>query len=154
MYIQDKKVLLSFIKNVPIVITCVWIGFLGAISFMESWLKFEAPNLSLAVGLEIGALVFAALNKVEILFSIILIISIIALKNSKFSIQFLYPFYIAIVILMLQSFWLLPTLNERALLIIQGIEVVESKLHVTYVIMEVLKVIGLLIFGVKQLNSR
>lgn len=43
----------------------VWLGFVCAISFMEAWLKFRAPGITLPLGLGIGRLVFAALNKVE-----------------------------------------------------------------------------------------
>ena len=42
-----------------------WIGFVCAISFMEAWLKFRAAGVTLPIGLGIGRLVFQALNKVE-----------------------------------------------------------------------------------------
>lgn len=48
------------------VFTLLWIGFVLAISFMEAPLKFQAPSLTLPVALEIGYLVFHALNGVEI----------------------------------------------------------------------------------------
>lgn len=41
----------------------VWCGCIIAISFMESWLKFRAPGVTLRIGLNIGKLVFNALNK-------------------------------------------------------------------------------------------
>jgi uncharacterized membrane protein (DUF485 family) len=39
---------------------CVFlcIGFVGAISFMEAWIKFRAPGVTLSIGLGIGKLVF------------------------------------------------------------------------------------------------
>ena len=46
----------------------VWLGMLLGISFMEAPLKFRAPNMTIALGLGIGQLVFSALNKVEINF--------------------------------------------------------------------------------------
>jgi uncharacterized membrane protein (DUF485 family) len=58
----------------------LWIGFVCAISFMEAWLKFRAPGVNLQIGLGIGRLVFNALNKVEWVFAIALMIS---LFNSK-----------------------------------------------------------------------
>ena len=36
----------------------LWIGFVSAISFMEAWLKFRAPGVTLTLGLGIGRLVF------------------------------------------------------------------------------------------------
>jgi hypothetical protein len=47
-------------KNIGIESTFVRIGFLGAISFMEAWLKFKAPGVTLPIS--IGRLVFSALN--------------------------------------------------------------------------------------------
>jgi hypothetical protein len=44
----------------------VWVGFILAISFMEAWLKFLAPGITLELGLGIGKLIFNALNRVEI----------------------------------------------------------------------------------------
>jgi len=50
-------------KNTLIIaITFIWIGFIGAISFMEAWLKFQAPGVTTELGLSIGQLVFKALN--------------------------------------------------------------------------------------------
>lgn len=47
------------------VFSFVWIGFICAISFMEAWLKFRAPGITIPLGLGIGKLVFQALNYVE-----------------------------------------------------------------------------------------
>ena len=55
----------------PIALTAsfLWIGFVCAISFMEAWLKFRAPGVTIPLGLGIGRLVFNALNKVEWIFA-------------------------------------------------------------------------------------
>ena len=54
------------VVKMPIALICtfLWIGFVCAISFMEAWLKFRAPGISVPLGLGIGRLVFNALNKV------------------------------------------------------------------------------------------
>ena len=57
-----------------IITVFLWSGFC-AISFMESWLKFRAPGVSLPIGLGIGKLVFNALNKMEWVFAVISIIA-------------------------------------------------------------------------------
>jgi len=54
----------------------LWVGFVGAISFLESWLKFQAPGITIPLGLGIGRLVFGALNKVEWVFAILIFISL------------------------------------------------------------------------------
>ncbi len=53
------------------VVTFIWFGFVSAISFMEAPVKFTAPSLTLAVGLDVGRHVFAVLNKVEIGFTLV-----------------------------------------------------------------------------------
>ncbi len=130
----------------PIALICAfaWIGFICAISFMEAWLKFRAPGVSLPIGLGIGRLVFAALNKVEWVFAIAILISNIRVAR-KISIN---PFYILVVlVLILQTVWLLPALDARAELYITGKTVPHSNLHFYYVIAEGIKVISLFIFG-------
>ena len=132
-----------------IIITFIWIGFIGAISFMESWLKFQAPNITTKLGLGIGKLVFGALNILEVAFTLI-ITSIILLSKKQ---QISYVFLIVVFVVALQTFWMLPTLNERAELIIKGIQVPKSKLHFLYVLAEVIKVSCLFFFGINQLKK-
>lgn len=137
--------------KITIAIIFIWIGFVCAISFMEAWLKFRAPNITTALGLGIGQLVFGALNKVELfLSSSIIILSAFRLKNSK--ILNLY-FVIALVILLLQTFWILPELNERATKIIQEITVPKSQLHFVFVALEIIKVVCLFLFGRNQFKQ-
>lgn len=133
-------------QPIAAICTFTWIGFVCAISFLEAWLKFRAPGVTLPIGLGIGRLVFAALNKVEWVFAIVILSSsLIPLKKHKLS-----PlFAIAILVLIAQTAWLLPALDTRALQIIKGENVVSSLLHFYYVIAEGIKVILLFIFGVK-----
>lgn len=128
-------------------ISFTWVGFVSAISFMEAWLKFRAPGITLPVGLSIGRLVFNYLNKVEWIF---LLLSITILYTGgglmfKRSIIFLVP----VLMLFIQSFWLLPALDNRAALQISGADAGVSHLHFYYVGTELIKVISLIIFAVK-----
>ena len=52
-------------------------------------------------------------------------------------------------ILLIQTKWLLPVLDERALLTIHGQDPGPSQLHVYYVTGEVLKVSSLVVLGVR-----
>lgn len=138
----------------PIAIAGVftWIGFVGAISFMEAWLKFQAPGITLPLGLGIGRLVFHALNKVELVLSVVIIASMFYgnVKNLKWDHLF---FFIPFLIVILQSTWLLPVLDARAEMHIQGLHVPPSNLHFYYIGMEVIKVVCLIIFGIKLFKS-
>lgn len=143
------------IKNsTTIALTFIWIGFVCAISFMEAWLKFQSPGITLELGLGIGKLVFNALNKVEWVLAIIILIKAIwsgekLLKGKNLLITLIAT------ILALQSFWLLPALFERANMHIDSQNVSSNSIaHYTYIIVEVIKVISLTIFGVSLLRNK
>jgi uncharacterized membrane protein (DUF485 family) len=124
----------------------LWIGFVGAISFMEAWLKFRAPGVTLPIGLGIGRLVFAALNKVEWVFALIIAIS--AFRNRRQAIPMQTGLLLgAIAILIIQTAWLLPGLDARAELHISGASVPHSNLHIYYVAAEGLKMVCLVLLG-------
>lgn len=128
----------------PIAAAClfIWIGFVCAISFMEAWLKFRAPGVTLPIGLGIGRLVFGALNKVEWIFAITVGAS--AFLYQRFiSARFIILLIIILLILVLQTVWILPALDARAELYIQHQEVPSSGLHFWFVGAEVIKVIAL-----------
>ena len=133
-------------QPVALICTFTWIGFICAISFMEAWLKFRAPGVTLPIGLGIGRLVFAALNKVEWVFAVAILISNIrTVRKIKIS-----PFYVIVVlILILQTVWLLPALDARALLYIEAKPVPPSSLHLYFAIAEGIKFLLLLIFGIR-----
>lgn len=136
--------------KVPLAIAAVylWIGFVCAISFMEAWLKFRAPGVNLPIGLGIGRLVFNALNKVEWVFAVAITVSFFLSKEPLFTadkITFIIPF----IILLAQTFWLLPALDARAEMHIKGLIVPPSSLHIYYVTMEAVKVFCLIVFSIK-----
>lgn len=128
----------------------LWIGFLLAISFMESWLKFDAPGVTLEIGLSIGNLVFNALNKVELTLVFLLILLSFYLGNKSFykDIFFLIP----VVVVMIQTFVLLPQMDQRVALIVQKEVLQPSSLHYYYVGGEVLKLTSLFVLGIKLIK--
>jgi len=50
-------------KLLVLLILGAWLGMILGISFLEAPLKFQAPNMTLVLGLGVGKLVFSALNK-------------------------------------------------------------------------------------------
>lgn len=143
------------VKNsTTIALTFIWIGFVCAISFMEAWLKFQSPGITLELGLGIGKLVFNALNKVEWVLAIIILIKAIWSGEKLLKGKNLLIILIA-TILALQSFWLLPALFERANMHIESQNVSSNSIaHYTYIIVEVIKVISLTKFGVSLLRNK
>ena len=123
----------------------MWIGFVCSISFMEAWLKFQAPNVSLPIGLGIGKLIFTTLNKTEwILCGMIMAL---IFPNNSISKFIKYLSIIPIFILVLQTSWLLPVLNQRAETIIEGKTVGPSFVHFYYMIFDITKVLTLFTIG-------
>jgi len=137
------------VVKMPIALICtfLWIGFVCAISFMEAWLKFRAPGITVPLGLGIGRLVFNALNKVELVFAIVVLINVFWQTSDILKWQNL-AFAVPIALLLIQTFWLLPALDTRAEFHIQGQFVPPSNLHFYYVGMELVKVVGLSLFGI------
>lgn len=135
-----------FFRILQIAIPFIWFGAVAAISFMEAPLKFTAPNITLPLGLEIGYIVFHALNKVEIALGILLLISLIFAKPDKKSIPILYG--IIALILLLQTVWLFPLLDERTMKVIEGTAEPGSNLHIVYIVFDAIKLILLLVLGV------
>lgn len=137
------------VVKMPIALICtfLWIGFVCAISFMEAWLKFRAPGITVPLGLGIGRLVFNALNKVELVFAIVVLINVFWQTSDILKWQNL-AFAVPIALLLIQTFWLLPALDTQAELHIQGQFVPPSNLHFYYVGMELVKVVGLSLFGI------
>ena len=131
----------------------LWIGFVSAISFMEAWLKFRAPGITLPLGLGIGSVVFKALNKVEWVLAILMVVDLFLLHRG---VRINLPrilFLVALLILIIQTLWLLPALDARIPLYQQGLEVPSSPLHFYYVGTEVVKVVCLIITAIHLLRS-
>ncbi|PKQ61011.1 hypothetical protein BZG02_17085 [Labilibaculum filiforme] len=140
---------MSKIAKYGFVLSFVWIGFLLAISFMEAWVKFRAVSLDLPTGLDVGVHVFGALNMVERIFSVLLLIYVFIYYTDKvvvFTGLVIFTFIVA------QSGYLLPELNENAKLIILGMQPEKNSVHHLYVLMEVVKLFALLILGFRQVR--
>lgn len=116
---------------------------------MEAWVKFRAESIDLPTALDVGQHVFGALNVVERLFSVFLLIVIFYRYTDKVVVaagSLIFTFIVA------QSGYLLPELNEHAQLIIQGMQPEKSSVHMMYALMEVLKVAALFVLGLRQVK--
>ncbi len=139
-------------QPIALVSTFLWIGFVCAISFLEAWLKFRAPGVTLPIGLGIGRLVFTALNKIEWVFAIAITVNLVFSKWQWMQLNSLF-LIIPIILLLIQTLWLLPALDARAEMHIQGVVVPSSNLHFYFVGMELVKVTGLFFGGIRLFKS-
>lgn len=132
-------------KLIILLILGIWSGMVLGISFIEAPLKFQAPNITLTLGLGIGKLVFGALNKVEIVFSLLLL-GIVGHQYQRLDNPVLIIIGLLVSIIAIQSIWLFPILDARIDALQQGLEVAKTNHHFYYVALEILKV-GILIYG-------
>ena len=132
-------------RILQIAIPFVWFGAVGAISFMEAPLKFTAPGITLPLGLGIGRIVFQTLNKIEIVFAVLLLVALFANRPKN-----RFPFYlfgVILILLVLEPVWLLPVLDLRAEAIISGNEPPPSVLHFIYIAFDAVKFLLLFALG-------
>ncbi len=135
-------------KLLILLILGIWIGMLIGISFVEAPLKFRAPNITVPLGLGIGKLVFNALNKFEIVFSLGVLFWLFQEFRNLDNLITL-TFIVLVFIVALQTFWLLASLDARANNVMNGISVEKSNHHLYYIIMEVTKVVLLFFAFIK-----
>jgi len=138
----------------PVALGCIfiWIGMVCAISFLEAWLKFRAPGVTLPIGLGIGRLVFSALNKVEWILALIAVTGTFLHRYSLLSTRNVL-LLIAVIILVVQTFWLLPALDTRAQWIIDGRTPPPSNLHIVFIAAEITKVSSLFATAVHYFDT-
>lgn len=122
----------------------LWCGMVIAIA-AEAQLKFLAPGITRELGLGIGKLVFTALNRAELVIAIILAIALFAFTAARSS---RIVFVLLALILLAQTFWLMPLLIERIDLIVAGQTPPDSPAHIFYVALEILKILLLLVLSI------
>ncbi|SFW70519.1 hypothetical protein [Amycolatopsis australiensis] len=136
--------------TVATAITFTWLGMVLAISFLEAPLKFRAPGVTLPLGLGIGRVVFAALNRVEAGFALGLAACLVAGPRATLPVVFA---AVAVVALVVQLVAVRPALTRRSDRVLAGEDGPRSHAHFVYIGLEVLKVAALLAFGIAVLAT-
>lgn len=148
--LPDKLIALTRPLGHPGWLAFVWFGLTAGISLLEGPVKFTAPTLTRPVALDVGRVVFQALNKVELIF---LIGMLVLIRVSDQSRQ-LFAFGAVLALIMItQSVWLLPELSERSAMIVSGVEPGPSIAHGAYAATELLKLLTLFLLGLKSLSA-
>jgi cell division protein FtsW (lipid II flippase) len=135
---------------IVVALTFVWLGMVGAISFLEAPLKFRAPNVTLQIGLAIGRVVFRALNTVEVVFAVVLLAVIVV---SGLAPSVIVALLIALAALAVQLVAVRPFLNRRSDKVLAGLDAPRSRGHYAYVGLEAIKAIALVVAGILLLSS-
>lgn len=112
------------------------------VSMIATPMRFTAETITRPIALDVGRVVFAALNKAEL---VALVILLIVVRVSGRSVR-LWGFCGALALIVIaQTVWLTPELAARTEIIIAGGEPPKSYAHAIYSSLELLK-IGLLLF--------
>ncbi len=126
----------------PAWLAFLWIGISVGVSMIATPVRFTAETITRPIALDVGRVVFAALNKVELAALVILLIIVrVSGKARKY-----WGLCGALALIVIaQSVWLMPELAERTQMIINGVEPPKSYAHAIYSSLELIK-IGLLFF--------
>ena len=143
-----RKRVMALLRN-PAWVCFIWFGMTAGVSLLATPVRFTATTLTRPVALDVGRVVFAALNKAEFVALIILLIVVRLTGKAKE----LWAFCgVLTLILMAQSIWLLPELSARTNQIIAGIEPGASIAHAAYSILELSKLSLLLYMGFRSMQ--
>lgn len=125
-----------------IVSALLWLGLLLGVSFLATPVKFMADSLSMSVALDVGRHTFAVFSYVEIAVAIIMFASVAAVRAGRAVILAAAALGVLVA---LQALWLLPVMDARVDIIIQGGTPESARLHEIYIAFELLKA-GVLVF--------
>lgn len=143
-----RKCVMAIIRN-PAWISFIWFGMTAGVSLLATPVRFSATTISRPVALDVGRVVFAALNKAEFVALIIVLVIVRVSDKAKA----LWPIAFALALILLtQAIWLLPELAARTDQIIAGIEPAPSIAHAAYSILEICKLLLLLFLGFRSLQ--
>lgn len=127
----------------------LWGGCVLGVSFIATPVKFMAQLSTKAALLEIGKLTFLALNKVE--WGILVVLAALSVGAKKR--HYIYGIGGAALILLVQTFYLLPVLLGRIEDVRHGVALAPSWLHPAYVFLEAAKVFLLIYTGYRMMGD-
>ncbi len=129
-------------------VALAWAGCLAGVSLLATPVKFTAPSLDLAVALDVGRVTFAALNRLEIVLAAILILIVVLRARAAWNVA---GALILAALVGVQALWLLPGLDARVQIIMDGGTPPDSPLHWVYIAAEGVKLVLLVALGVANL---
>jgi len=128
-------------------VTFTWLGMVLAISFLEAPLKFQAPGITVPLGVGIGRLVFRALNISEGVLAVVLLVSVLLRPDLV-----IWPVVAACVVLAAGALLLRPRMDRRVLAGRTASTMPRHSLHRWYILLELIKVVLLVLVGIRLLG--
>jgi hypothetical protein len=127
--------------------TFTWLGMVLAISFLEAPLKFQAPGITVPLGVGIGRLVFRALNISEGVLAVVLLVSVLLRPDP--AIGLVVGLW---VVLAAGALLLRPRMDRRVLAGRTASAMPRHSLHRWYILLELIKVVLLVLLGIRLLG--
>ncbi len=126
----------------PAWVCFTWVGLTAGVSMLATPVRFTAASITRPVALDVGRVVFAALNKAEL---VALVLLLIVVRVAGLARRWWALCSALALIVMAQGLWLIPELSARTDIIMAGGEPPPSYAHAIYSSLELAK-IGLLLY--------
>ncbi len=132
-----------------IAVPVLWFGMVAAISFIEAPLKFQAPGITIPLGLGIGRLVFFALNVAEgLLLATMLLLSLVPSARRVATTRLRWILALAVVFVV-KIVLIRPPLNARTDQVLAGADPGQSPWHYIYIAADLLTMLLLAVIAVQ-----
>ncbi|WP_210247464.1 hypothetical protein [Neoaquamicrobium microcysteis] len=118
------------------------------VSFLATPVKFQAPSLELDVALDVGRVTFDIFSKIELGLAALLVIATFFPRAPRAEMVFT---AVAVLVVSIQAFWLLPVLEMRVEAVISGEPLPPSPHHLAYTVLEAVKAVTLVAVGLVAL---
>ena len=135
----------------PAWVCFTWTGLTVGVSMLATPIRFTAESITRPVALDVGRVVFAALNKAE-LAALVALLVVVRLSGRSSTWWAWCGFLILIVLA--QGTWLIPELSARTDMIIAGGTQPPSNAHAIYSTLELAKIGVLLFLGFRSLAEK
>ena len=133
-----------------IIIPAIWLGMIIAIDGLEAPLKFQAPGITIPLGLGIGKLVFTAMNITEAVLAILLLVAVWRTRHLAPAWGLLGG---VVGLLIIKTAVVRPLLNIRTEQVISGTGDAGSPWHFVYIGLDGLLFILLAVYTWKQARA-
>lgn len=136
-----------------LVLPVLWFGMVAAISFIEAPLKFQAPGITIPLGLGIGRLVFAVLNLVEA--AILLAYTLLCFwpAATRIAGARLWTWIALLLVFVFKLTVVRPPLNARTDLVLQGADPGQSPWHYVYIVCDLATMVLLVVVAMGAVRA-
>ena len=126
----------STARIVLLILMPLWAGAIIGVSLIATPVKFQAPSLSMPVGLEVGRYTFRLFARVELCFLVGVVIAASLAQPRRLTVV---AIALVAVQVLLQRYWLLPVLDRRVSQILAGGPPLFSTSHWVYAAFDAIK---------------